>query len=438
MPRIFPESNCWSGSSQPRLIPDVSAKRYSLPFFLVFVSGFFFFGKTEIPVTTLPDPLVCVDGSRVNTEADWYNKRRPELLQLFENNIYGKSCSAPDSVTVRIESSKELFSGTAILREIVLTAYVNDTFLAMHLLEIRPKHNKGKLVYFAGLNFNGNQAVMYDKSIRITDKWIKNNESKGIVDNHATEAARGVDASQWPVKDIIDHGFGLITCHNADIDVDAPGDTNGIQAMFRSPRDSAGWGSVAAWAWGLSRLLDYAMMQGSDSCAVQVIAIGHSRLGKAALWAAAGDPRFAAVISNNSGCAGAAIFRDKEGEKITDINNRFPHWFNDNFKKFNGHEDSLPVDQHELLALIAPRPLYVTSASLDQWADPENEFLAVTGALPVYRLLGGQDVPALSTPLVNTPQIGLVSYHVREGKHGLTSWDWQHFFVFAQKFVAPS
>jgi hypothetical protein len=163
----------------------------------------------------------------------------------------------------------------------------------------------------------------------------------------------------------------------------------------------------------------------------KVIIIGHSRLGKTALWAAASDPRFALVISNNSGCMGAAISRRKFGETIQWFNENNSHWSCDNFKKYTNNEELLPVDQHELIALIAPRPVYVASASEDLWADPKGEFLSCVYASPVYELFGIEGFPVKVMPALNEPVFGNISYHIRSGKHNVTLFDWKCYMDYA-------
>ncbi|HWL07922.1 MAG TPA: acetylxylan esterase [Planctomicrobium sp.] len=397
--------------------------------------------ESKVPQYTLPDPLVFSDGKPVISKEDWIERRRPQILELFTREVYGKSPPAPATVKYEVISVKEdALDGKAIRKEIAVTLVEKPLPVVMTILLYLPKSVEKAPVFF-GLNFWGNHAITPETDVQLNPNWMTS-RAEGVIDSRATEASRGTRTNRWPVSLLIERGYGLATAYYGDIDPDFDDSfKNGIHPAFlkegqKKPSEEE-WGSIAAWAWGLSRGLD-ALEQIPGVDGTKVAVLGHSRLGKTSLWAGASDPRFAIVISNDSGCGGAALSRRQFGETVARINHSFPHWFCDNFNKYNDKESELPVDQHELIALIAPRPVYVASATGDLWADPKGEFLSAVHADPVYRLLGtdgfGGEAPPQESPAPDHPlKTGTIGYHLRTGKHDLTTYDWEQYLDFADR-----
>jgi hypothetical protein len=395
------------------------------------------YDEAKVPQYTLPDPLVTNAGEKVTDKETWITKRRPEILKLFQTDVYGRSPSKPTNEKFELrESDDKALDGLAIRKQIAIKLTGNGKEHKLDLLLYLPAAAKKPVPVFIGLNFGGNQAIHADPKIVITESWTSNNDKDGYVDHHATEKTRGIHASRWPVEAILKRGYGVATIYCGDIDPDTHDNfQNGVHALFDKPgqtRAGDEWGTIAAWAWGLSRGFDY-LETDKDVDAKKVAVLGHSRLGKTSLWAGAEDERFAIVISNDSGCGGAALSRREFGETVKRINTVFPHWFCDNFKKYNGREKDLPIDHHELIALIAPRPVYIASATEDLWADPRGEFLSGKYAEPVYQLFGEKGLGVDEPPPPDKPVGDFIGYHNRTGKHDITLYDWERYMDFADK-----
>ncbi len=397
----------------------------------------------------LPDALIAADGTRIETAGAWRSKRRPELLALFAEHVYGHTPPRPEDLKVDYSIGtidSEAIGGRAIRKEVTMTFVRGDRKLVTTILLYLPKIDRPAPA-FLGYNFNGNHAVHTDPGITLNTNWMRDNPKAGVANHRATEASRGTEASRWQLEMILDQGFSLATIYYGDIDPDYGENDktamdswqNGLHPLFynagqKKPGPNE-WGSIGAWAWGLSRALDYLETDPAID-AKHVAVIGHSRLGKTSLWAGVQDERFALVISNDSGCGGAALSKRNFGETVARINSSFPHWFSDTFTKYDNNEAALPIDQHELIALIAPRPVYVASAVEDGWADPRGEFLAAYHADPVYRLLGvpGMGLSSDAMPGIDKPVTsGKIGYHIRSGVHDVTAFDWEQYLAFAKR-----
>lgn len=379
--------------------------------------------EADVPPYELPDPLLTTDGTRVDSPEAWL-PRRQEILELFRAHVYGRRPSEPPAEAGQrqtfevAEDDPSAMDGAATLKRITVTT-------------ARP----GRSHQFEILLFVPND------SGRAAPVFLLLNNGRA----EQTDPTRHHRFEFWPAEQVIARGYGIAAVQVHDLAPDDPQTfRNGIIGLYEADkraesRASDAWAALSAWGWGASRAMDYFETDPRvDSSKVAVL--GHSRGGKAALWAGAEDERFALVISNNSGCCGAALSRRTFGERIADpgILQRFPHWFCDNLKQYDGAEHALPVDQHMLISLLAPRAVYVASADEDLWADPRGEFLALAHASPVYALwnhapIQPDDMPPLNHPLVAGPR----GYHVRSGGHDLTARDWAWFLDFADTLWPP-
>ncbi|HJT36707.1 MAG TPA: acetylxylan esterase [Pirellulales bacterium] len=385
----------------------------------------------------MPDPLTAFDGRRVQTPDEWRQRRRPELKALFEYYMYGAAPPAPN----RIESSVELidnnyFGGKATKKEVTI-AFGPPGTPEIHLLLLVPNDRKGRAPVFVGLNFHGNHALLDDPTIALPTVWMPDG-TPGAVDHRATEAGRGKEIGVWNLAGSIDRGYAVATFYCGDVDPDKPDFSDGVHPHYLPPGQTRPgphqWGTIAAWAWGISRAVDYLVTdEAIDPRRIAVV--GHSRLGKTALLAAAMDERIALAIPLQAGCGGTAPSRGTVGESVQQINDRFPHWFCDTFKQFNEKVDKLPFDQHSLVALVAPRPVLFANAVEDQWANPRGQFEVLRAAEPVYRFLGVDGLGVERMPEAGKLVGDRLAYFIRPGKHSMTRQDWEVFWEFADKHL---
>ena len=385
--------------------------------------------ESKVLPYTLPDPLKMENGETVLDAKTWREKRRPELMQLFEREVYGKiPIGKPENLRfVLREEKSEALGGKATRLRVGVLFDGRDAGPGMELLVYLPNKAKGPVPVFLGLNFEGNYTTTADPDLPLPMHWVPGPKSS---DHRAKEANRGKQASRWQYEYAIDHGYGVATACYGEVEADDPELAKAGVHQLAPAKGGSDWGSLAAWGWALSRAFDY-LETNSRVDSKRIILMGHSRLGKAALWAGARDERFALVISNDSGAGGAALSRRIYGETVANLTTSFPHWFCPEFQKYADHEELCPVDQHELIALIAPRPVLINSATEDLWADPKGEFLAAAGADPVYRLLGTDGISTKDWPEPSRILLSRIGYFLRPGKHDVTREDWEAYIAFA-------
>jgi hypothetical protein len=386
----------------------------------------------------VPDPLLSKGGKRIADIKSWQTYRRSEILRDFRDLMYGHTPDLPIQLQAQVMATrKDAIEGLATRKIVKLTFFDDPKSPHIELMYYLPKNATKPAPMFLGLNFAGNASIEDDPEIPLPTGWMRPQQGV-VVNNRATESLRGFSAADWPIKAAIEHGYGVATFYYGDVEPDhIEGWRDGIRGYAlkqsdRNERAAYEWGALGAWAWGLSRAMDY-LATVPEVEARQVVVVGHSRLGKAALWAGAQDERFAIVISNNSGEGGAALARRNFGENIACSIGHASWRYCDRFRDYVDRADELPFDQHMLLGLIAPRPIYVASATEDALADPRGEFLTAVHAESVYRLFGMRGVDSDTWPPPDTPIGQTVGYHLRTGKHAITLYDWEQYLSFADR-----
>jgi len=385
----------------------------------------------------LPDPLVMFGtGEAVRTAEAWYRKRRPQIVALVQHYMYGYLPEAP-AVSAEVRRVDAAFlSGRATLREVTLSFGPPGT-PPVDLLVIVPNGRQAAAPVFLGINFCGNHTVVDDPHVALPRSWVPE-RCRGAVENRATDDGRGTQAEAWCVDELIARGYALATFYCGDIDPDRPDFTDGVHPHFLRPGQTEpgphDWGTIAAWAWGLHRAVDY-LITCDDLDRRRICVVGHSRLGKTALLAGALDERIALVVPHQSGTGGMALSRGNQQETVARINTSFPHWFNDVFCQFNGCEDLLPIDQHLLVCLVAPRPLLDTEGDQDLWANYEQALAALRGADAVYKLLGRRGLVASGVVRDDEPftaeNCGDIVQYRRDAPHVLNRDYWRRILDFA-------
>lgn len=399
------------------------------------------YDESKIVPYVLPELLKTQGGKTIRTAEEWTQERRPEILALFQQHVFGKT-PAPSlwgQVNFKVTGVKsDALGGKATRKFIHISLPAHPAWKGMDVMLYTPNAAKKPVPCFVGPSFGGNHAVSTEPDVPLSTRWMRANKEKFIVDNRATEGSRGNESSRWPLELIMDQGFAVATYYYGDIEPDhADGWKEGLRAAL-SPQGATTewqegeWGAIGAWAWGLSRIADY-LETDSAVDAKKLAVIGHSRLGKTSLWAGAQDARFGVVVSNNSGEGGAALMRRNFGETTAVITKAFPHWFTKTYSRYAGNEAACPIDKHMLIALAAPRAIYIGSAVLDEWADPKGEFLSGLHAEPVFSLFGRKGYGVTEQPEIDHSVGHRIGYHVRTGKHDVTQFDWEQYLKFAQQ-----
>lgn len=371
------------------------------------------YDEAKVPDYTLPDPLIAGDGTAVSDAEAWTRSRREDVLNLFRDHVYGRRPATNDAVRFEpTDEIKDAFDGAATGRAMTATVAVDDRTYSFPFVVFVPNHAERPVP--AVVHINNRYFIPLEKAASEHDPF-------------------------WPSRTLIERGYATASFHTSHVDPDRKdGYADGIRAFLADgqPPEETAWRSLSAWGWAASRILDHLeSLEAVDGSRVAVV--GHSRGGKASLWAACEDPRFAIAYSNHSGCGGAALSRRAYGETVGRITTAFPHWFCPPFAAYAGREAELPVDQHQVVGLIAPRGVYVASADQDLWADPKGEYASLVAAAPVFRLFDKASITAAEMPPLDHPRVvGQTGYHVRTGGHGLGDIDWQWFLDFADRLLA--
>ena len=393
----------------------------------------------------LRDPLVMLNGGQVRFPVQWELQGRPELKAMFQHYMYGQ-IPRPVVMMANLRGMyADFLGGKATLKIVTLEAGQGGP--SIDLMLVIPNNQPAPAPVFLAMNFCGNHAITADPRVPLNRGWLYSS-CKGCQNNGATEASRGGQAQDWPLEKLVDRGYAVASFCSTDIDSDRKEVSDGIYKWLarRNPEMNKpeNRGSIAAWAWGFHRCVDY-LMNDVDVDDQRIAAVGHSRNGKTALLAAAFDERIALAIPHQAGCGGTAPNRvsaalsapQANGRPIAEttevINRSFPHWFNAEFKKFDSAPDRLPFDQHHLVALCAPRPVLFSNAQEDQWANPSGQFEVLQAADPVYRFLGVEGLAANQMPPLGQLVDSRLGYYIREGKHSMTADDWGVFMNFADR-----
>lgn len=394
------------------------------------------YDEAKVGAYTLPDPLVLANGKPVRDAKTWYNKRRPEIVRLFEDNQYGRGPGRPKGMRFDVfDKGTPALDGKAIRRQVTVYFSPDKAGPKMDLLIYLPAGARKPVPLLLNLGFGANVSAVNDPGVKAGEVWGR--------DKKKVPATSGGGFGRLNVAPFLDKGIGVATVYYGDVEPDFLGGVpNGVRALYLKPgqKEPAAneWGAIAAWAWGLSRAMDY-FETDAQVDAKRVAIVGVSRLGKTVMWAGAHDTRIAMVIASCSGEGGAALSRRNYGETIAHLvePTRYPYQFCANYAKFGDRVGEFPVDAHMLVSLIAPRPVLLQTGDTDFWSDPKGEFLAAVAAGSVYRLLGKQGLQTDQMPPAGQPILNTIGYFMHAGGHGALPSDWEVFLKFMEMHLKP-
>jgi hypothetical protein len=395
------------------------------------------YDEEKVGTYTLPDPLKLANGKHVTDAKTWTNQRRPELVRLFEQNQYGRAPERPAKMHFEVtEKAAPAFDGKATRRQVTVYFTADNNGPKMDLLVYLPAGANKPVPLLLNLGFGANAGAVNDPDIKLGEIWNPREKKK-------VPATRGGGFGRANVAPLLAKGIGWATFYYGDIEPDFIGGTGlGIRAQYLKPGQTEPapdeWGAISAWAWGLSRAIDY-FETDHDVDAHRIAIMGVSRLGKTVMWEGAHDTRVAAVIASCSGEGGAALSRRIYGETIAHLvaPTRYPYQFAANYAKWANDPRESPVDAHELIALVAPRPVLLQTGSEDGWSDPKGEFLAAVAAEPVYKLFGKQGLGTTEWPAAGQPILHDIGYFMHAGGHGTLPSDWDVFIKFLEMHLKP-
>lgn len=386
---------------------------------------------------TLPDPLTMLDGTPVTTARQWTEARRPEIVGMFERYQFGKWPDSRPELRYTVASDEGL-GGTAVRKQVTIYFSPDDDGPRVDVLIYLPKDADGPVPLLLNLNFAANNLAVDDPGVKVGTNWDARTRTGAPATPANGRAGRPMNAT---IANFLREGFGFATLHYTDIDPDFQGGVPlGVRGLYLRPGQSEPapdeWGSISAWAWGVSNVIDY-FERDPDIDATRVALTGASRLGKTTMWAGAREPRIAVVLASCSGEGGAALSRRNFGETVAHLTEptRYPYQFAANYGDYGADPTRLPVDANLLVSLIAPRPLLLQTGTTDNWSDPVGEFLAAVEAGKVYRLLGKDDLGTTELPAPDQPIYHTLGYFMHEGGHGTIPLDWQVYLEYIKRYL---